>query len=77
MDSNEIQAEQTNIPIHKMDAHNNPREVQIKLSQILGKAGYENIQMSFMQSSSGSNTSLNIKRDARGEVSQQIEELDV
>ena len=76
-DSNEIQADQTNIPIPKIDAHNNPREVQVKLSQILGKAGYENVQMSFMQSSSGNNTSLHIKRDARDEVSQQIESLDV
>jgi endonuclease YncB( thermonuclease family) len=76
-DSNKIQADQTNIPIPKINAHNDAREVQIKLSQILGKAGYENVQMSFIQSSSGNKTSLNIKRDARGEVAQQIEELEV
>lgn len=77
-DSNEIQADQTNIPIPKIDARNNPREVQIKLSQILGKAGYENVQISFMQSATGdNNTSLNIKRDARDEVSQQIESLEI
>ena len=75
-DDGKRQADETNIPIPMIDAKNNPRQVQIKLNQILGKAGYDDIQMNFMQSSSGNKTSLVIKRDARNEVAQQIEGLD-
>lgn len=60
-----------------MDATNNPRQVQIRLNQILGKAGYNNIQMNFMQSSSGNKTSFVINRDARDEVSHQISNLEI
>lgn len=76
-DDGKRQADETNIPIPMINAKNNPREVQAKLTQILGKAGYDNVQTSFMQSSSGDNTSLVIKRDARNDVSQQIDELDI
>ena len=76
-DDGKRQADETNIPIPMINAKNNPRQVQVKLNQILGKAGYDNIQTSFMQSSSGDQTSLFIKRDARNDVSQQIAELDI
>lgn len=77
-DGNEVQADQTNIPIPMIDAKNNPRQVQLKLNQILGQAGYDDIQMSFMQSSSNkNNTSFTIKRDARNEVSEQISALEI
>lgn len=76
-ESDEVQADQANIPIPVIDANNNPRQVQMKLSQILGKAGYSDIQTTFMRSNSGDKTSLYIKRDARGEVSQQIAALQI
>lgn len=76
-DSNEIQADETNIPIPMVNTRNNPRQVQFKLNQILGKAGYDDIQMHFVHSSMGNNTSLTIKRDARNEVSQQINTLEI
>lgn len=76
-DSNEQQADAVNIPIPMIDANNSPRQVQIKLNQILGKAGYENIQTSFVQSTSGNKTSLFVKRDARDDVSQQIATLEI
>lgn len=76
-DSNEREADEVNIPIPMVDARNNPRQVQLKLSQILGRAGYDNIQTSFMQSTTGNNTSFTIKRDARNEVSQQIANLEI
>lgn len=76
-ENNEYQADETNIPIPMIDAKNSPRQVQIKLNQILGKAGYDDIQMSFMESSNGNKTSLFIKRDARDEVSQQINNLEI
>lgn len=77
-DNNQIEADKINIPIPKINAKNSSREVQVKLSQILGKAGYENIQISFMQSANGeNNTSLNVKQDARDDVSRQIESLEI
>lgn len=76
-DADEVQADQTNIPIPMINAQNNARQVQVRLSQILGKAGYNDVQMHFLQSSNGNKTSLNIKRDARGEVSQQISALEI
>lgn len=71
------QADQVNIPIPQMEATNNPREVQVKLSQILGKAGYENVQINYLESSLGNSTTLNVKRDARNEVAQQIEDMEI
>lgn len=76
-DSNEVQADQTNIPIPMIDAKNNPRQVQLKLNQILGKAGYDDIQINFARTSLNGKTSLNIKRDARNEVSDQISALEI
>ena len=70
------QADEVNIPIPMIDAENNPRQVQMKLKQILGQAGYNDVQMSFMQSSTGNKTSLYVKKDARDEVSQQINNLE-
>lgn len=76
-EDNEVQADQVNIPIPMIDANNSPYQVNMKLNQILGKAGYDDIQTSFMHSSNGNNTSFIIKRDARGEVSQQIAALQI
>lgn len=76
-DDGKRQADETNIPIPMIDAKNNPRQVQIKLNQILGKAGYNDIQTSFVQSSNGNKTSLFIKKDARDDVSQQINNLEI
>lgn len=76
-ESDEEQADAVNIPIPMINATNNPRQVQIRLNQILGRAGYNDIQTSFMQSSYGTKTSLYIQRDARNDVSQQIAGLDI
>jgi hypothetical protein len=76
-DNNKIQADKTNIPIPKINTRNNPRMVQIRLNQILGQAGYEDIQTSFVQSSYQNKTSLYIKRDGRKEVEQKISDLDI
>lgn len=75
-DDNERQADATNIPIPMIRAHNNARQVQMKLNNILGHAGYQDIQMSFV-SSNRSTTSLNIKRDARPDVENQIQNLEI
>jgi hypothetical protein len=76
-DADKAQADQVNIPIPKINAKNNPREVQIKLSQILGSAGYENVQISFAEANSGNKTIFHVKKDAKDDVAQQIEELEV
>lgn len=75
-DDNERQADATNIPIPMIHARNNARQVQMKLNNILGHAGYQDIQMSFV-SSNHSTTSLNIKRDARHDVENQIQNLEI
>ena len=75
-DDNERQADQTNIPIPKINAHNSARQVQMKLNNILGHAGYQDIQMSFV-SSNENKTSLNIKRDARPDIENQIQNLEI
>lgn len=75
-DDNERQADATNIPIPMIHARNNARQVQMKLNNILGHAGYQDIQMSFV-SSNNSTTSLNIKRDARPDVENQIQNLEI
>ena len=51
--------------------------VQIRLNQILGNAGYEDIQTLFMQSSHQNKTSLYIKQDGRKEVERKISDLDI
>lgn len=76
-DNNKIQADKTNIPIPKIDSHNSARFVQMRLNQILGKAGYEDVQTSFVQSSHQNKTSLHIKYDGRKEVEQKISEMDI
>lgn len=75
-DDNERQADMTNIPIPEIHARNDARQVQMKLNNILGHAGYEDIQMSFV-SGSQSKTSLRIKRDARADVENQIQNLEI
>ena len=75
-DDNERQADATNIPIPMIHASNNARQVQMKLNNILGHAGYQDIQMSFV-SSNRNTTSLNIKRDARPDVENQIQNLEI
>lgn len=76
-DDTERQADATNIPIPRINATNSAREVQMKLNTILGHAGYNDIQMTFTNNSHGNKTSLHIKRDARPEVEQQIDNLDI
>ena len=75
-DDNERQADQTNIPIPMIHAHNNARQIQMKLNTILGHAGYQDIQMSFV-SSNNNKTSLNIKRDAKPDIENQIQNLEI
>lgn len=74
--ADEEQADQTNIPIPQMNATNSARQTQLKLTQILGKAGYDNVQVDYMASSGGNNTKINVKHDARNDVESQIASLD-
>ena len=76
-DDDRAQADAVNIPIPKIDARNSARETQLRLMQILGNAGYNDIQTSFVRSQNGNNTSLIVKRDARDQVSQQISSLEI
>ena len=75
-DDNERQADSVNIPIPKIHAKNTPREIQMKLNNILTHAGYNDVQISFAKSNSNK-TTLNIKRDARADVESQIQNLNI
>lgn len=76
-DDNEVQADQTNIPIPDLNRGMSARMVQLRLQQVMGQAGYNNTQVSFMNSSTGNRTTLISRKDARPEVSRQIDDLDV
>ena len=46
-------------------------------TQILGKAGYDNVQVDYMTNSVGkNNTKIHVKHDARDDVESQIASLD-
>ena len=76
-DDNKKQADQTNIPIPMINARNSARQTQLKLTQILGKAGYDNVQVDYMTNSVGkNNTKIHVKHDARDDVESQIASLD-
>ena len=74
---NEVQADAVNIPIPKINMKNDPRRVQLKLQQLLGNAGYENIQTTFLQNNMDDNTEFTVYQDARDDVAQQISNLNI
>lgn len=76
-DDGEQQADQSNIPIPMINARNSARQTQLKLTQILGKSGYDNVQVDYMTNTSGNNnTKIHVQHDARNDVEQQIASLD-
>jgi hypothetical protein len=70
-DDNKEQADAVNIPIPQMHATNSARHTQIKLQQLLGRNGYHNVQVSYMDGHYNSNR-VTIKKDAREDVASQI-----
>ena len=76
-DKDMAMADQVNVPIPNLNASNNPLEVHSKLTRILGKAGYEDIQINFRNSIRGNNTRMDIKRDARPDVENQISNMQI
>ena len=76
-DSNKEQADGVNIPIPKMNATNSGRKAQERLIKIMGKSGYENVQVDYQTNVLGRNrTKVNVRHDARNDVEQQIANLD-
>lgn len=74
--SDREKADETEIPIPRLDAYNSRATVHMKLNSILGAAGYQDIQISSMQSSH-SGTTFNIRQDASREVDTQIQGLNL
>lgn len=74
---NEVQADAVNIPIPKINMHNDARRVQIRLHQLLGNAGYSDIQTSFLHNNLDDTTDFTVYQDARDNVAQQISNLNV
>ena len=76
-DDAKIKADSVNIPIPKMYKHTNPRDTQLRLTQILGQSGFENINMSILNSyDSSNNTTLTVNRDVKNDVSNQISNIE-
>lgn len=75
-DDNKEQADEVNIPIPQMHATNNARQTQIKLQQLLGRNGYNNIQVSYMNGHFN-NSNVVIKKDARDDVASQIASMQI
>lgn len=76
-DKDMVEADQVNIPIPNIDATNSALAVQNRLTSILGHAGYQDVQMSFMRSIRGNNTQMNVRRDSRPMVESQIGNLEI
>ena len=74
---NQVQADQSNIPIPRLHKESNPREVQLRLQQVLGKAGIDNVQGRFVNSSTGNQTHLDIYYDDRDNIADQISEMTI
>lgn len=75
-DDNEEQADAVNIPIPNIDARNSGRQTQMKLQQILGQSGYNDVQVMYMNGHyGGSTTTFNILQDNRENVASQIATL--
>jgi endonuclease YncB( thermonuclease family) len=73
---NEEQADAVNIPIPNINARNSGRETQMKLQQILGQSGYNDVQVMYTNGHYGnSTTTLNIMKDNRQNVESQIAAL--
>ena len=70
-DDNKEHADAVNIPIPQMHATNSARHTQIKLQQLLGRNGYRNVQVSYMNGHYNSSR-VTIKKDARDDVASQI-----
>lgn len=75
--SDRERADQVNIPVPNINVRNSAREVQARLNHILGSAGYENVQTSFVPTFADNSTVLNIQRDARNDVESQINQLEI
>ena len=75
---NKKKADQTNIPIPKIRARNvNPNAVESQLRRILGNAGFNNVQVSYMNGINDNQTTFNILEDPRLEVDNQIKNLQI
>lgn len=73
---NKEQADAVNIPIPQMRARNTGRETQMKLQQLLGRSGYNDVQVMYMNGHYGNSTTLNIRKDSRDDVASQIAGLE-
>lgn len=73
---NKKQADQVYVPIPKIDAGSDMRATQIRLQQILGEMGYENVQANYVGRSFRTNTTFTYQRDTRDDVERQINRMD-
>ena len=55
-----------------MNARNSARQTQMKLQQLLGRSGYNDVQVMYMNGHFGNSTTVNIQKDSRDDVASQI-----
>lgn len=68
-------ADENYIPIPRIDASTDMRTTQIRLQQILGEMGYENVQANYVGSSFRNKTTFTYQRDTRDDVERQINRM--
>ena len=71
------QANESYIPVPKIRSHNSGRMVQLKLQNILGKSGYEDVVVTPYHNSKGNKNTLNIYQDSRDDISNAISNLNI
>jgi len=72
---NKREADETNIPIPKLNIKNDPKKVQAQLTRLLNNTGMDNVNVSYMNGINNDFSTFNIQEDSRNEVSNQIRNL--
>lgn len=73
---NKKQADEVYVPIPRIDAGTDMRTTQIRLQQILGELGYENVQANYIGNSYRNKTTFVYHRDSRGDVEDRINRME-
>jgi hypothetical protein len=82
-DDGRRKADMTNIPVPNINARNSQMQVQAKLTRILGNNFYSDVQVRHVFNNrnqgrnAGNTTNLYVQRDARSDVEDRINNLDI
>lgn len=71
------EANEVEIPVPKIRSQNSKHMVQLRLKNILGKSGYDNVVVTPYNSSNGNKNTLNVYQDSRDDVSDAIYSMNI